>query len=123
MNPLPFVYLGHVPGHPTIHPKFRELLRPATGANHRFLHPHSLRKGDRLVREGQTCRDFYFINTGAFRQFQLLDDGTEATLNLFVENDWVIEYKSMITQTPATTSQHPALLPQACTDFIYLEQG
>jgi CRP-like cAMP-binding protein len=88
-----------------------------------FLHPHSLRKGDRLIREGQTCRDFYFINTGAFRQFQLLDDGTEATLNLFVENDWVIEYKSMITQTPATTSQHPALLPQACTDFIYLEQG
>jgi CRP-like cAMP-binding protein len=61
----------------------------------------SLKKGDQLIREGQTCRNFYFVNSGAFRQFQRLDDGTEATYNLFVGNDWILDYKSLISQLPA----------------------
>lgn len=64
---------------------------------------HSLKRGDLLIREGQTCRSFYFVHAGAFRQYQVLGDGTEITLNLFMENDWVMEYKSLITQLPAAT--------------------
>jgi CRP-like cAMP-binding protein len=67
-----------------------------------FLIPRSLKKGDQLIREGQTCRNFYFVNNGAFRQFQRLDDGTENTCNLFVEHDWILDYKSLISQLPAT---------------------
>jgi CRP-like cAMP-binding protein len=67
------------------------------------LEPHVLKKGDRLVREGQICRTFYFVNAGAFRQLQVLDDGTELILNLFIENDWILEYKSLITQAPGMT--------------------
>jgi CRP-like cAMP-binding protein len=65
------------------------------------LIPRSLKKGDQLIREGQTCRNFYFVNSGAFRQFQRLDNGTEATCNLFVEDDWMLDYKSLISQLPA----------------------
>jgi CRP-like cAMP-binding protein len=32
-----------------------------------------------------------------------MDNGSEFTLNLFVESDWVMEYKSLIRQQPATT--------------------
>jgi CRP-like cAMP-binding protein len=67
------------------------------------LRPQRFQKGTPLIREGQTCSCFYFVNTGAFRQFQVLEDGAEAILNLFVENDWVLEYKSLINQKPALT--------------------
>jgi CRP-like cAMP-binding protein len=67
------------------------------------LKHRTLQKGDRLIREGQTCRSFCFVNIGAFRQYEVVDDGSEATLNLFVDNDWVMEYKSLIRQQPAAT--------------------
>ncbi|KAI9453492.1 putative transcriptional regulator, Crp/Fnr family [Russula earlei] len=48
------------------------------------LQPITLRKDALLIREGQ-------------------DDGNDVTLNLYVENDWVMEYKSLIRQQPAET--------------------
>lgn len=68
------------------------------------LRPYTIEKGSRLIRESQICQTFYFVNVGAFRQYQVLDDGTETIVNLFVENDWIFEYKSLITQTPAVTN-------------------
>jgi CRP-like cAMP-binding protein len=76
-----------------------EQLEQLTG---RLKH-RTFRKGDLLIREGQTCHSFCFVNIGAFRQYESLDDGSEATLNLFVESDWVMEYKSLIKQEPAVT--------------------
>jgi CRP-like cAMP-binding protein len=63
-----------------------------------------MKKGDRLFRDGQTCRSFYFIDTGTMRQYQVQDDGIETTLNLFTDGDWVMEYRSFMTQTPAATT-------------------
>jgi CRP-like cAMP-binding protein len=54
-----------------------------------------------LVREGQVCQTFYFINRGSFRHYLVEDDGAEATLNLYLEGDWVFEHKSFITQQPS----------------------
>ena len=76
-----------------------ELAQITARLEHRIL-----KKGDRLIREGHICRSFYFVNAGAFRQFQFLNDGSEATLDLFVENDWITESKSLITQQPAATT-------------------
>lgn len=54
-----------------------------------------------LVREGQTCQSFYFINNGAFRQYLVEETGEEATVNLYTTGDWCFEYKSFISQRPA----------------------
>ena len=58
-------------------------------------------KGEQLIKEGQFCRDFYFIETGSCRHYRVLDDGTETTLNLYLEGDWLFDYKSFISQQPA----------------------
>ena len=65
------------------------------------LHPLRVKKGDYLVKEKQLCESFYFINEGAFRQYQVHENGEETTLNLFMKNDWVFEYKSFMTQQPS----------------------
>ena len=62
-----------------------------------------LKKNEFLIREGQVCQTFYFVNRGSFRHYLVDDDGIEATLNLYMENDWVFEYKSFMTQQPSGT--------------------
>lgn len=61
-----------------------------------------IKKGGRLVKEGIICREFYFINRGSFRHYAVQDNGTDAILNLFVENDWMFEYRSFTSQTPSS---------------------
>jgi CRP-like cAMP-binding protein len=61
----------------------------------------NLEKDESLIREGQVCQSFYFINEGSFRHYIVQDDGIEATLNLFISNDWVLEYKSFMSQQPS----------------------
>jgi CRP-like cAMP-binding protein len=81
----------------------------------------TFQKGDRLIRDGQTCRSLCFVNIGAFRQYELLDNGSEATLNLFVERDWVMEYKSLMRQQPAATiieaTEESEILELSMVDF------
>ena len=51
-----------------------------------------------LIKEGQVCKAMYFINKGAFRHYTVLDDGEEATLNLYIKGEWLLEYKSFMAQ-------------------------
>lgn len=62
-----------------------------------------LHKESALVKEGQVCREFYFVNTGALRQYEITENGTEAILNFYMESDWLFDYKSFITQKPSHT--------------------
>jgi len=68
------------------------------------LKPLTLRKDALLIKEGQVCRQFYFLRSGCLRNYEIQDDGNEVTLNLYVENDWVMEYRSLIRQQPAETA-------------------
>jgi CRP-like cAMP-binding protein len=61
----------------------------------------NIKKDDCLIKEGQVSRTFYFINTGSFRHYTIQDNGEEATINLFIPNDWFFEYKSFVTQKPS----------------------
>jgi CRP-like cAMP-binding protein len=62
----------------------------------------TLQKDDCLIKEGQVCQTFYFVNKGGFRQYTVLESGIEATLNLYAESDWMFDYKSFTSQQPAT---------------------
>lgn len=61
----------------------------------------NLKKDDLLIREGQVCKSFYFINAGSFRHFTIQENGEEATINLFISRDWMFEHKSFVTQQPS----------------------
>ena len=61
----------------------------------------TLKKEDCLIKEGQLCQSFYFINQGSFRHYTIQENGEEATLNLFIKNEWLFEYKSFIRQLPS----------------------
>lgn len=66
--------------------------------------PLSLKRGASLLQEGETCRNLFFVCQGCFRQYQLAENGEEVIINLFTDNDWVIEYKSFTSQSPARTT-------------------
>jgi CRP-like cAMP-binding protein len=61
----------------------------------------TVKKDSFLIKEGQVCQSFYFINKGAFRHYTVLENGEEVTLNLFIRKEWMLEYKSFMTQSPA----------------------
>jgi CRP-like cAMP-binding protein len=65
------------------------------------LHTLQVKKGDYLVKEKQVCESCYFFCGGGFSHFQLDKKGEETTLNLFVKNEWLFEYKSFMTQQPS----------------------
>ncbi|MBE7174321.1 MAG: Crp/Fnr family transcriptional regulator [Williamsia sp.] len=65
------------------------------------LKMRDVKKGEYLIREGQVCQAFYFINQGCFRHFTVQENGEEATLNLFIRHEWLFEYKSFMTQQPS----------------------
>jgi len=80
-----------------------------------------LNKDEYLVKEGQICRTFYFVNSGALRHYLVNDDGTESTLNLWVENEWAFEYKSFVTQQASLAmiqaAEHTELFALSALDF------
>lgn len=58
-------------------------------------------KKEFILKEGQICRAIYFVNEGALRHYQYADNGDEITCNLFIENDWVLDMESFISQKPS----------------------
>lgn len=66
-----------------------------------YLQHLVIEKDQHLVKEGQVSQVFYFVDSGSFRHYMVLEDGTESTINFYMENDWLFEYKSFITQQPS----------------------
>lgn len=60
-----------------------------------------LKKGEYLIRQGEICRQVSFINTGLVRMFYL-QDGKEICTGFVAENDFISEYASFLTRTPAS---------------------
>jgi CRP-like cAMP-binding protein len=62
-----------------------------------------LSSGEYLLEEGEICQNFYFIKKGGFRQFLINDTGEEKTINLMLDGDWVLDYRSFTSQNPSET--------------------
>ena len=60
-----------------------------------------LKKRQTFVREGEICRYVGFINDGLFRCLSFTDDGQERVEHFGVSCEWISEYPSFPTQTPA----------------------
>ena len=57
-----------------------------------------------LLQKGQICNAAYFVKTGSLRQYNLNEDNEPLTLNLFTENDWVLDFDSFMHQKPSNNA-------------------
>ena len=61
---------------------------------------NNLKKKDLLIRENQVSDGITFILTGSFRFFKKLNN-RELTIKFFVENNWIADLESLLTQQPS----------------------
>ena len=62
-----------------------------------------LKKGELLIRQGDTCRCVSFINTGLLRMFYVVD-GKEICTGFAPENEYLSQYDSFLVQQPSAGS-------------------
>lgn len=60
-----------------------------------------LRKKQYFLQEGDICKYFGFILSGAMKQYTVDDKGTEFIIQLFIENWWVGDRESYATSNPS----------------------
>ncbi len=68
-----------------------------------LLEPKELEKKDFLLKEGQPCTAFNYVNSGALRAFYCDQADKEATI-MFAVADW------WVTDMPSFTNQNPAMI-------------
>ena len=61
-----------------------------------------LRKKQYLVQAGDVCRYESFINSGCLRAYALDDKGQEHVIQFAIEDWWISDMHSFLTETPAT---------------------
>src|SRR4051794_31668782 len=64
------------------------------------LHEKNFDKGEVLLREGQVCRQFYFIISGCIRSFGL-ENGREINVRFYFEDDLVCDFSSFRDEAPS----------------------
>jgi CRP-like cAMP-binding protein len=63
--------------------------------------PHSIKKKDYILREGDTCSFEAFVTRGLFRVFHIDQNGFEQVLYFAVEDWWITDIDSFTSQTPS----------------------
>ena len=61
-----------------------------------------VRKKENLLVNGQVCRYNYFVERGCLRLFFVNDKGVEQTTQFAIENWWLSDYSSFLSQKPST---------------------
>lgn len=66
------------------------------------LRVKTLSKDAFLLKEGEICRTFYFLNSGSIRHYYTAKD-EEVILDLYTPGNWVLDSRSFISQQPSET--------------------
>ncbi|GAB4091317.1 Crp/Fnr family transcriptional regulator [Flaviaesturariibacter terrae] len=66
-----------------------------------LLQRRSLRKREHLLQEGDFCRHEYFVDRGCLRAYTIDAKGAEHVLQFAVEDWWIGDMNSFISQSPA----------------------
>lgn len=61
----------------------------------------SLNRREVLLREGQICRSYYFVEKGCLRMYFLNNKGMEKTTQFALEHWWLSDYFSLLDQKPS----------------------
>lgn len=66
-----------------------------------LLKPRMVRKRQFLLQAGDVCRYEYFVTAGCLRAYYNDDSGQEHNVQFAIEDWWIGDMKSFLTQTPA----------------------
>jgi CRP/FNR family transcriptional regulator len=64
----------------------------------------TFQKKDYILREGEVCKNNYFIINGLVRSFYIDNKGNEKITQFALENWWVTNMESFISKTPSLSS-------------------
>ncbi|WBL23856.1 Crp/Fnr family transcriptional regulator [Zunongwangia sp. HRR-M8] len=64
----------------------------------------TIQKKDYILKEGQVCKNNYFIINGLVRSFYIDNKGNEKITQFALENWWITNMESFINQTPSLSS-------------------
>lgn len=67
-----------------------------------LLQPRQIKRKDYLLRQGEICRNEHFILRGCVRVYTIDENGQEHIVMFGIEDWWVGDLYSFLTQTPAT---------------------
>ena len=83
--------------------------------------------GDFLCRSGEICKSIAFIQSGSMRAYYTSDDLLETNLLLCSQNEFICDYESFITQSPAKYNveaierTNVIVLSKSVLDALYAE--
>ncbi|MDO5970462.1 Crp/Fnr family transcriptional regulator [Flavivirga aquimarina] len=66
-----------------------------------YLTPQTFRKKEFILKEGEICKIKFFIIKGLTRTFKINDKGNENIIHFGIENWWVTNMESFITEQPS----------------------
>jgi CRP-like cAMP-binding protein len=66
-----------------------------------YRHVRLVKQKEQLLRTGDVCRSVYFLKRGAMVQYKPAGDQERLYTSLHVEKDWMVNYKSLMNQSPA----------------------
>ncbi|MEX6691023.1 Crp/Fnr family transcriptional regulator [Danxiaibacter flavus] len=66
-----------------------------------IMHERDLKKGEVILKEGQICKCYYYINNGSIRGFEI-HEGKEININFYFEEDLACNFRSFIRQSPSS---------------------
>lgn len=70
----------------------------------KFFTHKNLKKHLFLLNEGDICRFVAFVNSGCLRQYKIDNKGTEHVIQFAIEDWWVSDLHSFLTDLPADTN-------------------
>ena len=60
----------------------------------------SIKKKEFLLKQGKICQSNYFVSKGCLRLYYIKENGTEQITQFAIENWWISDYMSLLTQKP-----------------------
>ena len=55
-----------------------------------------IQKGEILLQQGQICQTVYFISKGAFLEYNFKDEIEQNIIDLYLENQWLLNKQSFV---------------------------
>ena len=87
--------LAHVARHVRLDPAEQVLLTDA-------LLARSVRRGETVLNQGETCSKFFFVESGSFRAFHLNPEGKDATVMFALADWWITDMDAFAHQVPSS---------------------
>ncbi len=66
-----------------------------------ILQSKTVKKHEYLLKEGEVCRNVYFLVNGFFRMFYIDFEGNEINYRFTDENNFLVDFQSFLTQKPS----------------------